>query len=60
MKKHILLYLTLSVFATFELVAQPLPQIVLTPFATGFTNPVDIANAGDSRLFVVERQDGSR
>lgn len=27
----------------------------ITSFATGFTNPVDIASAGDSRLFVVEQ-----
>ncbi|MGH7789522.1 MAG: PQQ-dependent sugar dehydrogenase [Candidatus Binatia bacterium] len=32
-------------------------QITLAPFATGLSSPVDIANAGDSRLFVVE-QDG--
>lgn len=32
-------------------------QIGLQPFATGLNAPVDIANAGDSRLFVVE-QDG--
>lgn len=31
-------------------------QIIdLTNFASGFTNPVAITNAGDSRLFVVER-----
>lgn len=29
--------------------------INLQSFATGFTDPVSIANAGDSRLFVVER-----
>jgi glucose/arabinose dehydrogenase len=28
----------------------------LTPFATGLTRPVDIANAGDERLFVVEQR----
>lgn len=31
--------------------------IELQSFATGFTNPVDIAHAGDGRLFIVE-QDG--
>jgi glucose/arabinose dehydrogenase len=31
------------------------PKIQLTPFATGFTRPVDITHAGDSRLFVVEQ-----
>jgi len=29
--------------------------ISLDQFATGFSSPVDIANAGDSRLFIVER-----
>ena len=29
--------------------------IGLETFATGFTNPVEITNAGDSRLFVVEK-----
>jgi glucose/arabinose dehydrogenase len=31
------------------------PDLVLTPFATGLDRPVDIAHAGDDRLFVVER-----
>lgn len=31
------------------------PVNSLIPFASGFNNPVDIANAGDSRLFVVCR-----
>ena len=30
-------------------------DVVLTPFATGFTRPVVVTNAGDSRLFVVEK-----
>lgn len=30
-------------------------NIVLTEFATGFTAPVEISNAGDSRLFVVQQ-----
>jgi len=30
-------------------------DITLTPFASGLTLPVTIANAGDSRLFVVEK-----
>ena len=33
------------------------PQIALTSFAVGFSSPVDIANCGDDRLFIVE-QDG--
>ena len=31
-------------------------DIVLAPFATGFTRPVAIAHAGDARLFVVEKR----
>ena len=31
-------------------------QIDLVSFATGFTNPVAIENAGDTRLFVVEQE----
>lgn len=31
------------------------PTIALEPFATGFTYPVDVTNAGDERMFVVER-----
>jgi glucose/arabinose dehydrogenase len=30
-------------------------DITLTPFASGFDAPLDIVNAGDSRLFVVEQ-----
>ncbi len=35
--------------------AQSPVEIALEPFATGFASPVKIANAGDDRLFVVER-----
>ena len=31
------------------------PNVALEAFATGLTEPVDIAHAGDERLFVVER-----
>jgi glucose/arabinose dehydrogenase len=31
-------------------------SLTLTPFASGFDNPVDISNAGDNRLFIVEQQ----
>jgi len=41
-------------FFNADLLAQP--KIKLTTFATGFTRPVDIANAGDSRLFIVEQR----
>ena len=30
-------------------------EVQLSPFASGLTNPVDIANCGDSRLFVVQQ-----
>lgn len=32
------------------------PQLVLTQFSTGYSSPTDIANCGDSRLFIVERK----
>ena len=31
------------------------PSIVLEDFASGFSQPVEIANAGDSKLYIVER-----
>ncbi|MEL6257381.1 MAG: PQQ-dependent sugar dehydrogenase, partial [Bacteroidota bacterium] len=31
------------------------PKITLQSFASGFSNPVDIASAGDDRLFIVEQ-----
>ena len=31
------------------------PQIALTSFATGFDRPIDITNASDDRLFIVEQ-----
>lgn len=31
------------------------PTLQMAPVAAGFTQPVDIANAGDDRLFIVER-----
>ncbi len=31
-------------------------QLELDPFASGFSQPVDIANAGDARLFIVEKR----
>ncbi|MDX1408429.1 MAG: hypothetical protein R3330_09860, partial [Saprospiraceae bacterium] len=31
-------------------------EIVLTQIASGFNTPVDIAHAGDDRLFVVEKR----
>jgi glucose/arabinose dehydrogenase len=32
-----------------------LPKLELAPFAEGFKYPIDLANCGDNRLFVVER-----
>ena len=53
MKKLILISLLLNTFISFSQ-----PNIDLVTYATGFTLPVDIVNAGDDRLFVVE-QDGT-
>lgn len=36
-------------------IATQAQTIALQPFASGFTRPLEIANAGDSRLFVVEQ-----
>ncbi len=47
--------LTLA-FVFFPLFLFAQPRIQLVNFATGFDLPVDIANCGDSRLFVVERE----
>ncbi|GAB5401485.1 MAG: PQQ-dependent sugar dehydrogenase [Aureisphaera sp.] len=54
MKKQTLFMLALTL-STFVL-AQNI-EVTLQPFASGLSSPVDIANAGDDRLFVVE-QDG--
>jgi hypothetical protein len=32
------------------------PEIELLPFASGLTNPIDIADAGDERLFIVQQR----
>ena len=34
---------------------QAQPEIILEQYASGFSSPIDIANAGDDRLFIVER-----
>ena len=48
-----------SVALAFSIVAAASPapavEIALTPFASGLSFPVGISNAGDSRLFVVEK-----
>lgn len=51
--KYLLFPLILIGFGSMSLFAQP--TLVLDPFANGFTQPVDIAHSGDSRLFVVQR-----
>lgn len=48
------LFFTLSIFTSLILNSQ---SINLVEFASGFTSPVEITNAGDTRLFVVQ-QDG--
>jgi len=47
--------LLLSAVVKAQKICNELPQLELEPFATGFSYPIDLANAGDSRLFVVER-----
>jgi glucose/arabinose dehydrogenase len=55
-----LLLVLLAMWLALGALAAPLAypgaiSLRLEPFATGLSAPVDIANAGDSRLFVVER-----
>ena len=45
----------LLVFAFFGAVLSAQPALELELFASGFTLPVDIAHAGDGRLFIVEK-----
>lgn len=35
--------------------SQSIPDVVLQPVASGFTEPIGLANAGDERIFVVEK-----
>ena len=46
----------LTFFIGLTLLSQAQPAFQLENFATGFDNPVDIAHAGDDRLFIVERE----
>jgi glucose/arabinose dehydrogenase len=48
-----LLTLIMLFLAMTTVIGQPMNS--LTPFASGFTNPVCITNAGDDRLFIVSR-----
>jgi len=55
MKKiHLLLFLYTSFLLTDNSTGQNTNKLI--PFASGLTSPVNIANAGDSRLFVVEQR----
>jgi glucose/sorbosone dehydrogenase/type IX secretion system substrate protein len=48
--------LLLSLFCVLTfLINQQAQTVTLTPFVTGLTNPIDIKNCGDDRLFVAER-----
>lgn len=50
-------YLSFGIFFLLSLsflISQP--RIALKPFASGFSKPVDIASAGDTRIFVVEQK----
>ena len=55
-----LLYLLISLnvataMPALETASSQAISLELVPFATGFTSPVDIANAGDDRLFILEQ-----
>lgn len=59
-KNPIIIFFMKKILALFSVVVLSISiahaQIVtLTSYASGFTKPVDIKNAGDSRLFVVEQ-----
>lgn len=45
----------LLVLSFFALALSAQPNLELEVFASGFSSPVDIAHAGDSRLFIVEK-----
>jgi len=45
----------LTLLSAFLRIVHPQPTIALQTYATGFTSPVDIANCGDERLFIVEQ-----
>jgi glucose/arabinose dehydrogenase len=54
-KNNMMIRRTLPLLLLLPVCLAAQPKIQLTPFATGFTRPVDIVHAGDSRLFVVEQ-----
>ena len=47
---------SLTLVFCFTSCAQAQPNIELLTFASGFTRPLDIANCGDERLFIVEQR----
>lgn len=51
MKTHRIFLTLMLCLAIASAYSQPINSLI--PFASGFTSPVDIANAGDSRLFIV-------
>src|SRR6478735_10605258 len=52
--KNFPLFLLLVILSITPAVAQN-PVLSLQTFSTGYSNPVDIENCGDNRLFIVER-----
>ncbi|MDX1584301.1 MAG: PQQ-dependent sugar dehydrogenase [Thermoanaerobaculia bacterium] len=46
----------MSVIVPLEAQTEQLPGLTLSTFADGFVRPVEIAHAGDGRLFVLEQQ----
>ncbi len=54
MKSNSFLLLLLALLVSSHLFAQP--QLEFQPFASGFSNPISIASAGDERMFVVEQR----
>jgi len=45
----------MSCCITLSTVTQAQPDIMLEQYVSGFSSPIDIAHAGDDRLFIVER-----
>ena len=55
MKKLTLFSALLFIVALSGAQTNILPEICLTPFSSGFSQPVGVEHAGDSRLFIVEQ-----
>jgi hypothetical protein len=49
-------YLTGLLVLLFAISGATQPQLELQPFATGLNQPIDIVNAGDDRLFVIQQR----